>query len=376
MSSISKDVSGKWRARYRDPNGRTRSRNFDRRDDAKRFLTSIDHAKLAGAYIDPAGGRTTFGDYAKTWRKGIVDLRPSTLARDDGYLERYIVPAFGEARLSDIDHAAVRAWVAALSARKLAPATVVKAGQIMGKIMATAVRDGLIPSSPCVGVRLPKIEREEMRFLSPAEVATLAEAMDPRFRALVWLGAYGGLRIGEMFGLRVDRIDPLRGRVDVVETCVEVGGVLHFGPPKTRAGRRSVPLPRVALAALEDHLRAAATEPGDLVFRAPEGGPVRLASWRRRFWAPAIAKAGLAPLRPHDLRHTAVSLWIAAGASPKEVASRAGHSSVVTVLDRYGHLLPGSEDRVNDALDALASASSAQAEAPIVAMSRGSRVSR
>jgi len=93
-----------------------------------------------------------------------------------------------------------------------------------------------------------------------------------------------------------------------------------------------------------------------LVFRAPEGGPVRLASWRRRFWAPAIARAGLAPLRPHDMRHSAVSLWVAAGASPKEVASRAGHSSVVTVLDRYGHLLPGSEDRVNDALDALAAA--------------------
>ncbi|MCB1272232.1 MAG: hypothetical protein KDB31_12465, partial [Microthrixaceae bacterium] len=58
----------------------------------------------------------------------------------------------------------------------------------------------------------------------------------------------------------------------------------------------------------------------------------------------------------HDLRHTAVALWIAAGASPKEVAVRAGHSSVATVLDRYGHLLPGTEDAVNDALDAMAQA--------------------
>jgi integrase len=79
-----------------------------------------------------------------------------------------------------------------------------------------------------------------------------------------------------------------------------------------------------------------------------------------------VEAVGLAPLRIHDLRHSAVAFWIEAGASPKEVAARAGHSSVVTVLDRYGHLLPGSEDRVNDALDAMADA---VASAPIRAIS-------
>jgi integrase len=133
-----------------------------------------------------------------------------------------------------------------------------------------------------------------------------------------------------------------------------------------------VPLPKVVVEALSEHMKAYPADPDDLVFRAPEGGPVRLASWRRRFWAPAVARAGLAPLRPHDMRHSAVSLWVAAGASPKEVASRAGHSSVVTVLDRYGHLLPGSEDRVNDALDALAAAvPSPKPTAQIVVLPRG-----
>jgi integrase len=253
--------------------------------------------------------------------------------------------------------------------RVLAPATVVKAGQILSKIMATAVSDGRLTSNPCIGVRLPKVEREEMRFLSPAEVAALSGEIDPRFRALVYLGAYCGLRVGEMFGLRAGRLDLLRSRVDVVEIVVEVSGELHFGPPKTRAGRRSVPLPRVVIDALTEHLRAFPAGPSDFVFRAPEGGTVRLASWRRRYWNPAVKAAGLAPLRPHDLRHTAVALWIAAGASPKEVATRAGHSSVVTVLDRYGHLLPGSEERVNDALDRLAAAVPAPAPlAPIIAI--------
>ena len=89
---------------------------------------------------------------------------------------------------------------------------------------------------------------------------------------------------------------------------------------------------------------------------------MQLNIWRQRFWAPAVRKAGLARLRPHDLRHTAVALWMAAGADPKEVAARAGHTSVSFTLDRYGHLLPGFEQRLNDALDALAEGTRATAE--------------
>jgi len=368
MAFIKKQPNGRWRARYRDPQGRARSRNFARKVDAEQFLTTVAHSKLVGAYVDPAGGRRTFEDWAKEWRTGIVDLRPSTLARDLGYLNRYIVPTFGPVRLGEIDHAQVRTWVAGLSARGLSPATVTLAAGILKKVMGTAVTAGLLASSPCVGVKVPRIEREEMRFLTPAEITTLADAIAPAFRALVLLGGYGGLRIGEMLGLRAKSVDLLRARVDVVEIMTEVSGHLYHGPPKTRAGRRVVPLPRVATDALTEHLRMRPASPEDLVFRAPEGGPVRLASWRRRVWAPACVSAGLGEqvkddetgkvsyvgLRPHDLRHTAVGLWIAAGASPKEIATRAGHTSVSFTLDRYGHLLPGTEQRVNDALDVLA----------------------
>jgi integrase len=354
MASITRDKSGAWRARYRDPDGQQRSRNFPRRREAELFLTGTEHAKASGAYVDPVLGKITFATWAKEWRSGIVDLRPSTLARDDGYLDRYLLPVFGRKRLAEIDHTMVRAWIAGLSARGLAPSTVVLAGLLLRKIMATAVAAGRIAASPCVGVRLPRIEREEARFLTPTEVAELTNAMDPRYRGLVVLGAYGGLRIGEMLGLRSQHLDLLHARVNVAEILVEVSGHLYYGPPKTRAGRRAVPLPRVATDALRTHLEVYPAARSDLVFTAPEGGPVRLASWRRRFWKPAVETAGLAPLRPHDLRHTAVALWIAAGATPREIAVRAGHTSVVTVLDRYGHLFPDAEERVNDALDRLA----------------------
>jgi integrase len=368
----------RYRVRWRSPDGRSRSQTFDKKVDADRHLTSVQHSKLVGSYVDPGAGRMTVEAWVPIWRAGVVDLRLSTLARDDGYVERYILPTFGSRRLSDIDHSAVKAWVAEMvttgpipwwdvteepkrKRRPLAPATVTTAAQILGKIMNAAVAAGRLRSSPCVGIKLPRIEREEMRFLTPAEISSLADAIDPRYQAAVLLGAYGGLRVGELFGLRAGRVDVLRAKVGVVEILVEVSGHLHFGPPKTRAGRRSVPLPRIATDALSAHLRSYPAGPDDLVFRSSEGEPTRLSNWRRRSWEPAVTAGKLEHLRPHDLRHTAVALWIAAGASPKEIAARAGHSSVVTVLDRYGHLFPGSEDRVNDALDAMAAGTSEDA---------------
>jgi integrase len=109
---------------------------------------------------------------------------------------------------------------------------------------------------------------------------------------------------------------------------------------------------------LDDHL--AQYTPADaaaFAFTAPEGGPLRVPVWRRRKWAPAVDAAVLKPLRPHDLRHTAVALWIASGASPLELSRRAGHTSVSFTLDRYGHLFPEADIAVADRLEALISAS-------------------
>jgi integrase len=248
----------------------------------------------------------------------------------------------------------LREWVSELRAAGLAPATVVKTVQILSKTLRAAMHDGRIGRNPAEGLELPRIEREEKRFLTPAEVELLAETIDPAYRALVVLGGYCGLRLGEMLALRRSRVDLLHRRVDVVATLYEISGELVENPPKTKAGRRSVPLPRVVVDALERHLAAQPGSPDDYLFRAPMGGPVRVAAWRYRVWTPAVKRAGLAPLRAHDLRHTAVAFWIASGATPNEVAARAGHTSPVTVLTVYGHLLPGSAEQVTDALDVLA----------------------
>ena len=138
----------------------------------------------------------------------------------------------------------------------------------------------------------------------------------------------------------------------MIEVITEPKGQLHFGPPNTNAGRRMVGLPRFVVDALAERL-ATPGAPEELVFAGPQGGALRVTLFRRRFWLPATRAAGLGGLRIHDLRHTAVALWIAAGANPKEVSVRAGHTSVSFTLDRYGHLYPESDTRLRDRLEAL-----------------------
>jgi integrase len=140
--------------------------------------------------------------------------------------------------------------------------------------------------------------------------------------------------------------------VDVAEIVVEVRGELYVGPPKTRAGRRIVTLPRSLVEELAEHLGLAG-EADAWVFTADKGGVLRPSNFRVKVWLPAVRAAGLAPLRPHDLRHTAVALWIAAGANPKEVSVRAGYTSVAFTLDRYGHLFEGHDDELRERLDAM-----------------------
>ncbi|MGH2773091.1 MAG: tyrosine-type recombinase/integrase, partial [Actinomycetota bacterium] len=289
-------------------------------------------------------------------------------ARDESYLRNHVLPVFGRRPLSSISQLDVRQWVAELDAKGLKPATVHKAYQILGKIMSAAVDAEIISKSPCRKVQLPKVDAQEMRFLAPDEVWGLAEAIDPRYRAFVLLAAYSGLRRGEIFGLRPERLDLLRGRVEVAEILVEVRGHQTFGPPKTRAGLRWVPLPRPVCDELGRHLAA---YPGDLVFTSPQGSPMRGSQFRARYWLPAVKRAGLEPLRLHDLRHTAVALWIAAGASVKEIQKRAGHASSSTIIDRYGHVLPSAEEKVNQGLEELFwSGQNLPQEAPIFSISK------
>jgi hypothetical protein len=136
MGSIRKAPrSGRWEARYRDPAGVQRTCTFDRKSDAQAFLAATETDVRRGQWRDPALGRIRLEDWVTQWWSTTTNLRPATRARDESYLKNHVMPRFGNAELASITQLEVRAWVAELNSQGLAPATVQKAYQIMGKIL-------------------------------------------------------------------------------------------------------------------------------------------------------------------------------------------------------------------------------------------------
>jgi integrase len=336
--------SGRFQALYTDRSGKTQSAGtFVNRKDAENAARRKLDNVADGTWLDPRRSRVTVGELASDWLPTKFDLRPSSRARLEGVVKTHVLPRFGDVPLPEITNSAVRAWVAKMLASGSSPATVRKAHNALAQMLRAAVADRRLAFNPAQDVPLPSAEAEEQRFLTADEVNDLADVIEPRFRALVLVAAYGGLRFGELSGLRRRRVDVLRGRVTVAETLSDVGGVLSTGQPKTKRSRRTVPLPRSIVREVDAHLSQYTAPNADaFVFTGPTGVLLRRSAFRRYWWQPAVAAVSLEDLRFHDLRHSFVALWVAAGANVKEVSVRAGHSSVAFTLDRYGHLY---EDR-------------------------------
>jgi len=365
MPSIEKrtrDASITWLARWRDPQGQQRKQSFSRKIDAERYLTSVRAALLSGSYVDASAGRITVEEWSARWMNAQVALKPSSRAGYAGVLRRYVLPKWGVLQLSQVQHAAVAAWIAELSARGLAPSTIRHAHRVLSMILSLAVRDGRLVRNVADRVQLPRARRAEARFLSHDEVAALADAAPAPFDVMIRLLAFTGLRFGEVAGLRIGRVDLMRRRLDVAEAISEVDGKLISGEPKNHQ-RRTVPFPR---SLVEPLTRVVAGRGADeLVFPAKGGSALRNANFRRRVFDPAVKAAGLSPLTPHDLRDTAASLAVSAGANVKAVQRMLGHASAAMTLDVYSGLFGDDLDAVADRLDAAAAAS-AQARVPPV----------
>ena len=315
--SIERRPNRKWRARVYDASGKQIARHFDRKSDAERWEAFTKAAVSRGDWIDPSRARVTVGEWAAQWMAAQVQLKPTTHARYELALRRQVLPTWEDIPLSAVSYAQVAAWVQRLTASGLAPATVRYAHRVLSLILAHAVRDGRMARNPAEGVRLPRVVRQEPVFLDHAQVAMLADACG-RYALLVRFLAYTGLRWGEVSALRVSRLDLLRRRVTVAAAFAEIGGQLMEGTPKNHQ-RRSVPIPRFLVDELAAHI--AGKRPDELVFTAPGGGPLRNTNFRSRVFLPAAASVGLAGVTPHDLRHTAASLAVAAGANVKALVS-------------------------------------------------------
>jgi integrase len=363
MASIKQRPDGVWRARYRDAAGREHARHFKLKRDAQRWIDEVTASVVTGKYVDPRSARLTFQEYAETWLAAQVH-RDATATLYAGHLARHAYPALGALPLGSVRTIAIQAWVKGLSIADadagkaaLAPATVGLVYNVVATVFRAAVRDRKLAETPCIGIRLPEVEKPRVAPLTTAQVDALADAMPAELRALVVVAAGTGMRQGEILGLTRDRLRLLGRNPEVVvdrQLVTQAGGLTSFGPTKTRASNRTIPLPRVVIAALNDHIARYDVGESDLLFTY-QGKPLT----RQRFghlWRPAARAAKLTDATGtgmHALRHYYSSLLIRYGESVKTVQGRLGHKSATETLDTYGHMWADSDDRTREAVDSV-----------------------
>ncbi len=352
MASI-RQHRGKWQARYYDPSGRLRSRSFARKSDAKAFLAAMATDKRRGTWVDPRTSKIGFATYADLYLAEKLAIRPRTRDKYESSLHNHLVPAFAQTPIGAITRGNVQSWIADMDRRGLGAETVRGHYSLLAAIMKRAAQDGLISKSPCANVELPRIIREEQRYLSENEVEQLVEVQPPRYQVLIYTACYVGCRWQELAGLRRAALDMRPGRLAtmrLVSTIERSNGryrVVEYG--KSEAARRTLKMPGFLREALAWHLQAFSND--EWVFSSPEGGFLRYDNFRSRVWLPAVAQAGLTPLTFHQLRHTAAAFMIDDGADPLQVKRRMGHKDVRTSLNVYGHLFPDREEELVAALD-------------------------
>jgi integrase len=302
-------------------------------------------------------------------------LRDNTTAMYRNVIDGWLLPHVGGLRLEQLTPARAQELVeklrsadgSRLNRGALSPRSVQLAVQVLKAATRWALATGLIMRDPLVGFRRPRAQAssaatgawtaaEARRFLD--HVAT------DRMRAAWWLLLSRGLRRGELVGLKWSAVDLDSGVIRVIETRVVVDAKATASTPKTDAGRRAVKLDAGLVAELRRHRQIvglerqvageAWTDTG-FVFVNEIGEPYRPELISRTFSRLAKA-AGLRPIRLHDLRHTAASLMLAAGESPKVVAEILGHSSPVITQVVYQHLMPGQTDAAGERLTRLLSA--------------------
>jgi integrase len=323
--------------------------------DAQRALTKLVGEVDQGTLVEPE--RITFADFIDRWLEHMHHrLRPTTFDRYESYVRCHLVPALGRLQLSKIRPLHIQELEAqALKAGRmdgkggLSAQSVLHLHRVLHGALAQAVRWQLIATNPAAAVQPPRISKPQLHIPTPDEVEQIwREAKGTSLYIPVVLAAAGGMRRGEILGLRWSTVDLDQALVRVVSTFQRHRRGRGFAEPKTQRGRRTVVLPPVAVDILREHrteqarMRLRAGESwteNDLVVTTTLGGPMEPGEITRGFKQLA-RRIGVGDVRFHDLRHAYATMLLAGGVHPKIASEALGHSTIGITLDTYSHVLP------------------------------------
>jgi len=367
--------------RWRDPDGRSRSKSFRTLSDAKRFEATVRTTLDSGTYRDDRQSVLTFEEYATTWLRtssGGASYRASRAS----LLSNHVFPLIGDERLVDLDQSDLRQVVAGMrlaTGKPVARSTAQATAQLMSAILRSAEDEGVIRAAPLPRTwPLPEQRPDRRAFLEVDQAEALIRATEEYWQPLVMFLADTGCRWGEAVGLTIDKVDLDAGAVLISASLAEVGG--RFTIKTTKSGRsRVVSLPTRTTKALRAHVDEYGTgefvdsdsgrRTTGLVFHGKSGAPIQRSLFRRRVWNPAVLAADLVDVHPvpHSLRHTHASHLIAGGVDPLRIAARLGHSRPSVTTDIYGHLMAGGDLETVRSLEAFRKTSAKKARAKTMA---------
>ena len=358
VPSAAHGKGSRWRARYVDDHGREHAKVFARKVDAQHWLDNVVSEHVTGTWTDPKLSGQTFGALAERWVATKATRAPKTVAGYRSLLDTLVLPRWGDAPLRDMTFDALQVWITGLSAngsvrregRSLSASRVRQAHQLVGAVLKFAVKAKHLAANPAEGIELPRLPEGEQRYLTHEQLHRVAVACG-RYRTMIFVLGYCGLRFGEAAALKVADVDIAGRRIRVRRSVTYVTGTgLVEGAPKNHTAR-TVPVPAFVAGLLATELEDRGGD--ELAFPPPRGEYLAIENVRHPF-AKAVAAVGCPGVRLHDLRHTCASLAISAGANVKVVQRLLGHKTATLTLDRYGHLFPDDLDAVADAFDSAA----------------------
>jgi integrase len=329
--SLDRLPSGRWRVRFRGPDGRRRSAplTFTTKADAARWLARTEADISRGVWLDPTTGDVSLRTYAEAWLpqrtvKG-APLAPRTLGTYRHSLDRWILPRLGDHRLRAITPAVVRTWHAWLL-DQTGPTATRQAYALLRAILNTAVTDDAIPRNPCRITGAGQPNSPERPLLDLETVEALIAAMPPHLQPLVTVKFWASLRLGEVIALERRDVDLTAGTLRVERQRVEHENRSVEAPPKA-ASRRTVHLPEQALTVLRAWMESRPGLPTAPLFTQPTGERLRHRHVQTP-WTTARANVpGAEGAHLHDLRHASLTLTAQLGATQAELMRRAGHAS-------------------------------------------------
>lgn len=351
-------------------------KTFTREAEAKSWRAEAKRALDQGTLRAPKP--TTLRQAWETWIAGAKagtirnrsgdPFKPSALRAYRGAMENRVLPELGPIRLSELRRPDIQDFADSMVSKGLSPSSVQTTLLPLRAIFRRAISRGDLAVNPCSGLELPAVRGRRERFASPEEAEALISAAPELDRAIWATAMYAGLRLGELRALRVEDVDLAGGVIRVERGWDPVEGEIKL---KSHAGRRKVPISAILRDFLIDHLARTEREDSALVFGRAARDPFtanrvqgraddawKTANVREREQAEEEDREPvlLERITPHACRHTFASLMIAAGVNAKALSTFMGHAKISITLDRYGHLMPGSEAEAADLLDAYLAA--------------------